>query len=178
MTKKSPVVVLGVTGGIAAYKAAELCSLLAKKDVEVHVIMTENALRFVGELTFRTLSKNPVVTSLWDRPQWQPEHVDLASRASLFVVAPATADFIAKMACGIADDALSTFAATFSGATVVAPAMNPAMWAHPACRRNVAELVSRGVIFAGPETGHVACGPDGTGRMSDPEKILSLLPGL
>jgi len=178
MTKKPPVVVLGVTGGIAACKAAELCSLLAKREFDVHVIMTENALRFVGELTFRTLSRNPVVTSLWDRPQWQPEHVALASRASLFIVAPATANFIAKMSCGIADDALSTFAATYSGPTVIAPAMNPAMWAHPACRRNVAELTARGVIFAGPETGHVACGPDGTGRMSEPEAILSLLPGL
>lgn len=175
MTERSRFAVLGVSGGIAAYKAAELCSLMVKAGFDVHVIMTENALRFVGELTFRTLSRNPVVTSLWDRPDWHPEHVALADRASLFVVAPATADILAKMACGIADDALSTFAATYAGQTVVAPAMNPAMWGHPACRKNVAELAARGVIFAGPVSGPVACGPDGPGRMMSPAEIMKFL---
>ena len=176
MTEKSRFAVLGVTGGIAAYKAAELCSLMVKAGFDVHVIMTENALRFVGELTFRTLSRNPVVVSLWEQPDWRPEHVALADRAGLFVVAPATADILAKMACGIADDALSTFAATYAGPTVVAPAMNPAMWSHPACRKNAAELSARGVIFAGPVCGPVACGADGTGRMMAPAEIMKFLP--
>ena len=168
----SKVVVLGVTGGIAAYKSAALCSKLAQAGYDVRVVMTENATKFVTPLTFRTLSRNEVVTSLWDEPLWTPEHVALASEADLFVVAPATANFIAKYANGIADDALSTFAATFEGKSIAAPAMNPAMWRNPACVKNVSELKARGVIFVGPECGHVACGDPGAGRLSEPEKIF------
>ena len=171
MENKTPLV-LGVTGGIAAFKAAELCSMLMKNNFDVQVIMTENACRFVTELTFRTLSRNPVITTLWDNPVWQPEHVALADRAEYFIVAPATANFIAKFACGIADDALSTFAATFAGKTLIAPAMNPKMWAHPACQENSAKLRERGVCFVGPVAGRVACGADGIGRMAEPEDIF------
>lgn len=166
------VIALGVTGGIAAYKAAELCSRLVKAGFEVQVLMTENAEKFVTPLTFRTLSRRPVVRSLWEVPDWRPEHVALANEAELLVVAPATANFIAKLAHGIADDALTTFAATFNGRVVLAPAMNPEMWRHAACADNVELLKQRGVEFVGPECGHVACGADGPGRMAEPEKIL------
>lgn len=169
----SKVVVLGVTGGIAAYKSAAICSQLVQSGYDVKVVMTENAAKFVTPLTFRTLSRNSVITSLWDEPEWKPEHVALANCADLFVTAPATANFIAKYANGIADDALTTFAATFAGKTIIAPAMNPAMWKHPACVENVEKLKKRGVILVGPEAGHVACGEPGFGRMSEPEKIIA-----
>ncbi len=165
-------IALGVTGGIAAYKAAELCSMFMKSGYEVQVLMTENAARFVTPLTFRTLSRRPVATSLWEVEDWRPEHVALADEAALFVVAPATANFLAKYANGIADDALTTFAATFDGPALIAPAMNPKMWAHPACRANVELLRARGVTFCGPDTGRVACGEGGTGRLSAPAAIL------
>ena len=168
------VIALGVTGGIAAYKAADLCSKLAKKH-DVRVLMTENATRFVTPLTFKTLSRHDVVTSLWEEPQWRPEHVALADEADLFAVVPATADFLAKLAHGIADDALTTFAATFDGKVLVAPAMNPKMWAHPACVDNVALLKRRGVRFCGPVAGHVACGADGMGRMVEAAEILAAI---
>ena len=168
------VIALGVTGGIAAYKAADLCSRLARK-YDVRVLMTENATRFVTPLTFKTLSRNPVVTSLWEEPEWRPEHVALADEADLFAVVPATANFLAKYAHGIADDALTTFAATYSGPVLLAPAMNPKMWARPACVDNAALLKSRGVSFCGPVSGHVACGADGVGRMAEPEQILAAI---
>ena len=168
-------IALGITGGIAAFKGAMLCSELVKSGFDVQVIMTENATRFVTPLTFRTLSRNPVVTSLWDLPQWQPEHVALAQSAALFVAAPATANFLAKYACGIADDALTTFAATYNGIAAVAPAMNPQMWAHRACQENVEKLKSRGVTVIGPVAGHVACGADGMGRMSEVPEIMAVI---
>ena len=175
MSSSSPLIVLGVTGGIAAYKAADLCSTLTKNGYQVQVIMTENARRFVTELTFQTLSRRPVVTSLWETPDWKPEHVALADEAQLFVVAPATANFIGKFANGIADDALSTFAITYSGPTVIAPAMNPAMWRNAACQENVRKLAERGITFAGPVSGRVACGADGAGRMMEPADIFAVI---
>jgi len=170
-------IVLGVTGGIAAYKAAELCSALVQHGESVQVIMTANAQRFVTPLVFRTLSQRPVLTSLWETPgEWRPEHVAFAAAAKLFVVAPATANFLAKYAHGIADDALSTFAATWQGATILAPAMNPAMWSHPACVANTAVLKERGVEFVGPVEGHVACGnAPGAGRLAPVEAILAAI---
>ncbi len=168
-------IVLGVTGGIAAYKSAQLVSMLVKNGFAVQVIMTENACSFVGELTFRTLSQRPVVLDLWHCGSWQPEHVKLAEMADLFVVAPATANFVAKMANGIADDALSTFAATFECPALLAPAMNPAMAAKAAFLENVEKLRRRGVNFIGPEEGHVACGASGKGRMSEPEEIFQTI---
>ncbi|MBO5668133.1 MAG: phosphopantothenoylcysteine decarboxylase [Lentisphaeria bacterium] len=173
--KNRKLIVLGVTGSIAAYKAADLCSKLARK-FEVQVIMTENACRFVTPVTFRTLSRRPVITTLWeDESQWRPRHVELADEADLFAVVPATANFIAKAANGIANDALSTFAATFAGKTVIAPAMNPKMWAHAACEANCRLLEARGVIFAGPASGAVACGAAGTGRMVEVPEIIDVI---
>lgn len=173
--KSDKLIVLGVTGSIAAYKAADLCSKLAG-DFEVQVIMTENACRFVTPVTFRTLSRRPVITTLWeDESQWRPRHVELADEADLFAVVPATANFLAKAACGIADDALSTFAATFNGKHLYAPAMNPKMWAHEVCQHNVELLRQRGVIFAGPADGKVACGANGKGRMVEADEILGLI---
>ena len=172
--KSGKLIVLGVTGGIAAYKAADLCSKLAKLH-EVQVIMTENACKFVTPLTFQTLSRRPVITSLWETAEWRPRHVELADEADLFVCAPATANFLAKYAHGIADDALTTFAATYHGISVVAPAMNPKMWSQSACMENVNTLKLRGVQFAGPASGHVACGADGTGRMLEAVEIFDLV---
>jgi phosphopantothenoylcysteine synthetase/decarboxylase len=167
-------IVLGVTGGIAAYKAADLCSKLAKQ-FEVQVIMTENAQKFVTPLTFQTLSRRPVITSLWETAQWRPRHVELADEADCFVCAPATANFLAKFAHGIADDALTTFAATYHGISIVAPAMNPKMWSQDACMENVNTLKLRGVEFAGPATGRVACGADGTGRMLEAAEVFDIV---
>jgi len=177
--ENAPLVVLGVTGGIAAFKAAALCSMMVKAGLEVQVVMTAGAEKFVTALTFRTLSRRPVMQSLWEIPQWQPGHVALASEAKLFVVAPATANFLAKYANGIADDALTTFAAAFNGPVLIAPAMNPEMWTHWSCQENVEKLRRHGIVFAGPASGHVACGGDGPGRMSEPgeifEAVLALL---
>lgn len=167
-----PLIALGVTGGIAAYKAADLTSRLVKAGYEVQVLMTENATEFVGELTFRTLSQRPVITSLGGGENWRPRHVALSQEVKLFAVVPATANFIAKYAHGIADDALTTFAVAFNGPVLIAPAMNPEMWHHPACVDNVKILSGRGVNFVGPATGHVACGADGIGRLSEVEDIF------
>ena len=171
--KERKLIVLGVTGGIAAYKAADLCSKLAKK-FDVQVIMTENACRFVAPLTFRTLSRRPVITTLWeDEAHWRPKHVELANEADLFAVVPATANFLAKAACGIADDALSTLAICMPpGKIMLAPAMNPAMWNNVFVQKNVGLLKEAGVNFCGPADGHVACGVGGSGRMEEPQTIF------
>ena len=168
-------VVLGVTGSIAAYKAADLCSRMVQEGLEVRVIMTESARKLVTEQTFMTISRNPVVTSLWDLPQWQPGHISLAAEADVLVVAPCTANFLGKYACGIADDALTTYALSHSGKVLLAPAMNPGMWRHPAVKDNVEILKSRGVMFAGPAYGRVACGEDGEGRMEEVGVILKCI---
>ncbi len=170
---KNHTIVLGVTGSIAAYKAADLTSKMTTAGLDVHVIMTANAQRFIAPLTFQTLSRNPVVTGLWDNPAWEPEHIALAERASLLVIAPASADILAKMARGLADDALSTYCLSHSGPIIVAPAMNPRMWTHPATQANIRILHERNVFFAGPACGRVACGDEGYGRMQDVAAILS-----
>ena len=166
-------VVLGVSGGIAAYKAAALCSKLTQAGADVHVIMTENATEFVTPLSFMTLSRNPVVTGLFNIPEWRPEHVALADIADIAVIAPATANIIGKIANGIGDDALSTFMLTFYSKVFIAPAMNPRMYNNPAVQENIAKLKERGFQFIGPEAGHVACGAAGMGRMCEPDKIAS-----
>jgi len=168
-----PLVVLGITGSIAAYKAADLTSKLVQAGVEVRVIMTESATKLVQPQTFLTLSRQPVVTDLWALPSWQPEHIALAERAALLAVVPATANTLGKMANGIADDALSTFALSHTGPVLVAPAMNPRMWGHPAVQANCALLRERGVSFVAPGTGRVACGEEGTGRLAPVEEILA-----
>lgn len=171
-------IVLGITGGIAAYKAADLCSKLAQKAYDVHVIMTDSAQELITVRTFLTLSQNPVTTNLWDEADWQPEHVALAEKAELLVIAPCTANFIGKFANGIADDALTTYALTHSGKVLLAPAMNPKMWNNPAVQANVATLKKRGIEFIGPESGHVACGDAGFGRMAEPGEILKKIDSL
>ena len=169
-------IVLGVTGGIAAYKAAEVVSRLRKMGASVHVIMTENARQFITPLTLETLSANPVVHDTFERPAtWEVEHIALAKRAEVFVIAPATANILAKMACGIADDMLSTTVLATKAPVLVAPAMNTGMWTAPATRQNVETLRQRGVRFVGPEAGFLACGDEGSGRMSEPAAIVGAI---
>ena len=169
-------VVLGVTGSIAAYKAVDLASLLTKQGCDVHVVMTKDALHFITPLPFKTLSRHPVVTDLYDEEEgWKPTHIRLADEADLLLIAPATANNLAKLACGIADDALSCIALALNprSKVLLAPAMNGKMWLHPATRQNVAMLQSRGVEFIGPEEGMLSCGYEGLGRLWDPEKIAA-----
>ena len=169
-------VVLGVTGGIAAYKACELASRLRKAGAQVHVIMTKNACEFVRPLTFETLTNHPVVTDTFARPEtWEVEHIALAKRADVFVIAPATANILAKMACGIADDMLSTTVLATKAPVLIAPAMNTGMWENAATRENVETLRRRGARFVGPEGGYLACGDTGAGRMSEPEAIFAAI---
>ena len=167
-------IVLGVTGGIAAYKSAEIVSRLRHLGAEVHVIMTRNATEFVSPLTFQTLSANQVVTDTFQAPEyWNVEHVALAKLAEIFVIAPATANILAKMAAGIADDMLSTTVLATKAPILAAPAMNTGMWTAEATRRNVQTLKERGVHLIGPDSGILACGDEGAGRMSEPEEIVS-----
>ena len=169
---KKPCIVLGVTGGIAVYKACELLRLLQKRGIDVFVVMTQNACRFVAPLTFETLSGHPVAVDTFDRPQtWEVEHIALAKRADLFMIAPATADIIGKMACGIADDMLSTTVMATRAPVLIAPAMNTGMWENAAVQQNVKTLQARGVEFVMPVSGHLACGDSGTGKMEDVEII-------
>ena len=176
MTLEGKNVVLGVTGGIAAYKACELTSRLRKAGAQVYVIMTENACNFVAPLTFETLSNHPAVTDTFARPDtWEVEHIALAKRADVFVIAPATANILAKMAHGIADDMLSTTVLATHAPIIVAPAMNTGMWDSIATRENVKTLESRGVRFVGPEGGFLACGDTGAGRMSEPKEIFNAI---
>ena len=172
-------IVLGVTGGIAAYKSAALVSRLRHAGAEVHVIMTENAAKFVAPLTFQTLSANPVVTDTFAAPEyWNVEHVALAKLADVFVIAPATANILAKMACGIADDMLSTTVLATKAPVLAAPAMNTGMWTAEATQKNIETLRARGVRFVGPGSGMLACGDEGAGRMSEPEEILEAIAGI
>ena len=166
-------IVLGVTGGIAAYKSAEIVSRLRHLGANVHVIMTKNATEFVSPLTFQTLSANQVVTDTFAAPEyWNVEHVALAKLAEVFVIAPATANILAKMANGIADDMLSTTVLATKVPILTAPAMNTGMWTAEATEQNVKTLKERGVLMIGPESGILACGDEGAGRMSEPEAIV------
>ena len=169
---KKPCVVLGVTGGIAVYKACELLRLLQKRGIDVFVVMTQNACRFVAPLTFETLSGHPVAVDPFDRPQtWEVEHIALAKRADLFLIAPATANIMGKMACGIADDMLSTTVMATRAPVLVAPAMNTGMWENAAVQQNVKTLRARGVEIVAPVSGHLACGDNGAGKLEDVEVI-------
>lgn len=166
------VVVLGITGSIAAYKAVDLTSMLVKAGVDVNIIMTDSARKIITEQAFFTLSRNRVVTDLWTIPDWKPGHIELAEKADLFVVAPCTANFMGKYVNGIADDALTTFALSHTGKTVLAPAMNTNMWNNPIVNRNYKNLLDLGVLFVGPASGYLACGTEGKGKMSAPETIF------
>lgn len=166
-------VVLGVTGGIAAYKSCEIVSRLKKQGVGVDVIMTKHAEEFVGEITFRSLSGNKVTTDMFDtNVYWEIEHISLAKKADLFLIAPATANIIGKLANGIADDMLSTTAMATKAPIVLVPAMNTNMYCSLAVQENIAKLKSRGVIFINPVEGLLACNDVGTGKMEEPEKIV------
>ncbi|MBE0542998.1 MAG: phosphopantothenoylcysteine decarboxylase [Verrucomicrobia bacterium] len=161
-------IILGVTGSIAAHRAADLASQLVKQGGNVNVVMTADAQRFITPLPFKTLSRNPVITDLYDEEEgWQPAHIRLADEADLLLVAPATANFMAKMAHGLANDALSCIALALNpqAKILVAPAMNGKMWLHPATQQNVGTLKSRGVEFIGPEAGMLSCGYEGLGRL-------------
>ena len=166
---------LGVTGSIAAHKAVDLASQLTKAGATGPVVvLTADAARFVTPLAFKTLTRNPVVTDLYDEEEgWQPAHIRLADEADLLLIAPATANLLAKLAHGLADDALSCIALALNpgAAILLAPAMNGKMWAHPATRANVEILRSRGVEFIGPEEGLLACGYEGLGRLWPAEEI-------
>jgi len=162
--KKS--VVLGVTGSIAAYKSAELASLLVKQGHDVFAVMTQDATEFISPLTLQTLSKNPVMTSFFDEKEsWRPSHIELADRANLLLIAPATANILAELAHGLAGHPLAAIALATRAPILVAPAMNGKMWAHQATVENVEKLKARSVEFIGPEEGMLACGYEGLGRL-------------
>ncbi|MEK7274622.1 MAG: bifunctional phosphopantothenoylcysteine decarboxylase/phosphopantothenate--cysteine ligase CoaBC, partial [Candidatus Desantisbacteria bacterium] len=166
-------IALGITGSIAAYKAAELTNRLMRLGYNVHVVMTENALSFVSPLTFQTLSKNPVITSLFSaNSRFDVEHISLAEQADLLLIAPATANIISKIACGIADDFLTTLALTMRDQILIAPAMNTRMWHNPILQENIQRLEQRGIRFITPEYGRLACGTEGDGRLASIERII------
>jgi phosphopantothenoylcysteine decarboxylase len=167
-------IILGVTGSIAAHKAADLASLLTKQKCDVRVVMTADAQRFITPLPFKTLTRHPVITNLYDEDEgWKPTHIELADEADLLLIAPATANVIAKMANGIADDALTCIALALNpkAKILVAPAMNGKMWLHPATQANVKVLKLRGAKFIGPDEGMLSCGYEGIGRLWPVEKI-------
>jgi phosphopantothenoylcysteine decarboxylase len=167
-------VVLGVTGSIAAHRAVELTSLLVKAGCLVRVVMTADAQRFVTALPFKTLSRGPVITDLYDEDEgWKPSHIRVADEADLMLIAPATANTMARLAQGLADDALGCVALALNPGVpvLIAPAMNGKMWLHPATQSNVATLVSRGAEILGPDKGMLSCGYEGVGRLLPVEQI-------
>jgi phosphopantothenoylcysteine synthetase/decarboxylase len=169
-------IILGVTGSIAAHKAADLASLLTKAKCDVRVVMTADAQRFITPLPFKTLTRNPVVTNLYDEDEgWKPTHIELADAADVLLIAPATANVIAKLAHGFADDALSCIALALKpkAKILIAPAMNGKMWLHPATQENVRTLKKRGAEFIGPDDGMLSCGYEGVGRLWPVEKIAA-----
>ena len=164
-------IVVGVTGGIAAYKACDLVSRLKKRGAQVRVVLTSHACQFVPPLTFETLSGNQAYTDTFDR-KYEIGHVSLAKWGELFIIAPCTANVMAKMACGLADDLLTTTFVAMQGEVLIAPAMNCGMWKNAATQQNLETLKARGVHVVGPETGFLACGDEDIGRMSEPETIV------
>ena len=168
---KDKSVLLGVSGGIAAFKAATLTSRLVKAGVEVSVVMTEAATRLVAPKTFEALSGLPVLTSMWD-PRFIHPHIEMSRRAKVFCIAPATANVIGKVANGIADDLVTSVYLAFSGKIIIAPAMNSVRWSKPSVQRNCKQLQEDGVTLVGPTTGRLSCGESGPGRMVEPEEIF------
>ncbi|MDO4793530.1 MAG: bifunctional phosphopantothenoylcysteine decarboxylase/phosphopantothenate--cysteine ligase CoaBC, partial [Filifactor alocis] len=169
-------IIVGVTGGIAAYKTCDIVSRLKKQGFEVDVIMTKHAQEFVSPLTFQTLSQNKVVTDMFSEPtRWDVEHIELAKKAELFLIAPATANIIGKLANGIADDMLSTTVMATRAEVILAPAMNTAMYENPVVQENIEKLKKRGYLFIDPASGLLACGDVGAGKMEEPEIIVEVL---
>ena len=168
-------IVLGVAGGVAAYKAAALCSKLAQQEANVTVVMTKAATEFVGPATFTALSGRPTVLELFDPAYPLGPHIELARRADLLVVAPCTANFLAAAATGRADDLLTTLYLAFTKKVLLAPAMNVEMWRHVAVQRNAAQVAADGATLIGPEAGWLSCRTMGGGRMSEPEQILAAI---
>lgn len=167
-------ILLGVTGSIAAYKAADIASKLTQAGAEVDVVLTEHARRFITEVTCRAVTRRPVLTDLFDEPEErQIAHIHLAKRADVLLIAPATANVLAKLAVGIADDLLTTLALATQAKIVIAPAMNTVMWQHPATQRNVKILEERGATFVYPAEGMLACGDVGAGKLADTPTILA-----
>lgn len=169
-------IVLGVTGSIAAYKAVDLASQLTQRGGDVHVVLTADAQRFITPLCFRTLSRHPVVTDLYDEEEdWKPTHIGLADAADLLLIAPATAHTLARLTHGLADDALTCIALALNpkATLVLAPAMNGKMWSHPATQQNVATLQQRGARFIGPDQGLLSCGYEGLGRLWPVDEIAA-----
>ncbi len=174
--KKQPRILLGVTGSIAAYKAVDLLRLMQRDGWSVRVIMTRAATEFVGELTFRTLSRHPVAVDMFERPgRWEPLHIALAQDADAMLIAPCTANVMAKIANGIADDLLSCTALSIEVPLVLAPAMNRAMLAHPATVANLTYLRDRGVHLVESGIGDLACGTTGRGRMADGAEVMDVM---
>jgi phosphopantothenoylcysteine decarboxylase/phosphopantothenoylcysteine decarboxylase/phosphopantothenate--cysteine ligase len=174
-------IVLGITGSIAAYKAADLASQLVKQGHDVHVVMTRAASEFITPLTLQTLTRNPVIVSLEDEKQsWKPGHIELADQADLFLVAPATANVLGEFANGLAPDPLTSvyLALPRTAPVLIAPAMNGKMWLHPATQRNVALLKKDGCQFIDPAEGGLACGYEGIGRLAPLEEILGRVAGI
>jgi len=174
--QKNKSIVLGVTGGIAAYKAAELVRLLVKANIDVQVVMTEAACQFITPVTMQALSGKPVFKDMWDASitNGMP-HIELSRAADAIVIAPASADFIAKLVHGRADDLLSTLCLARDCPLLVAPAMNKQMWDNPATQRNIAQLNTDGITMLGPDSGEQACGEIGLGRMLEPENLFNLI---
>lgn len=169
-------ILLGVTGGIAAYKSADLCSKLVQAGAKVSVIMTEAAHQFIGQTTFEALTNRPVNTAPFDaKEHHRGEHIGLAQRADLVIVAPATASAIARFALGLSDDLLSTTVLATTATVFVAPAMNCDMWAKSPVQRNVAQIREDGMQIIDPEEGWLSCGQVGAGRMAAPQTILARL---
>ena len=164
---------LGVTGSIAAYKSAEIVRRLREQGSEVSVVMTDSAIHFVGKITFQTLSRKPVTVGMFDDcDEWYPEHISLAERGDIILIAPCTANVIAKIANGIADDALTCTVLAAKVPILIAPAMNEGMWDNPATIENVRVLRSRGINVMDVDSGELACGTVGKGRMPDVDKII------
>jgi phosphopantothenoylcysteine decarboxylase/phosphopantothenate--cysteine ligase len=175
MATKNKTIVLGVTGSIAAYKAADLASRFTREGFRVNVILTESAVKFVAPLTFRNITGRPVVTTMWDiDSEFSVEHVALAEAADVVLIAPATANIIAKIACGIADDMLSCTVLATRAPVVIAPAMNDNMWANSVTQENAAKLIKRGFTFAGPAHGRLASGKLGLGRLTGLDEIYGI----
>lgn len=171
MTKKC--IVVGVTGGIAAYKALDIISRLKKLDYEIHVIMTKSACEFVTPLSFQALSQNPVITDMFEEPKaWEIQHISLAKKADLILIAPGTANIIGKISNGIADDMLTTTVMATTAPIMIAPAMNTNMYSNPIVQRNIENLKALGYNFIEPDEGRLACGDVGKGKLADVEVIL------